>query len=72
MGTAANHPIGPALKPHILVPPFFRHRAVHAHVLDVHATMYVARLQSIGWHLDVYMSVDTLVWDVLFPTHETF
>ena len=41
MGTAANHPIGPALKPYIVVPPFFRHRAAHAHVLDVHVTLYV-------------------------------
>ena len=61
MGTAVNHPIGPTLKPHILVPPFFRYRAAHAYVLDVHATLYVARLQSIGWHLEVQMSVDTLV-----------
>ena len=61
MGTAVNHPIGPALKPYILVPPFFRHRAVYAHVLDVHDTVYVAWLQSIGWHLEVWMSVDTLV-----------
>ena len=72
MGIAANHPIGPALKPHILVPPFFRHRAAHAHVLDVRATLHVTRLQSAGWHLDVSMSVDALVWDVLFLTHETF
>ena len=69
MGTAVNHPIGPALKPHILVPPFFRHRAAHAHVLGVHVTMYVARLQSTGWHLEVYMSVDTLTDDVLFSAH---
>ena len=38
---------------------FLRYLAVHA-----------AWLWSRGWHLDVYMSVDTLVWDVLFPTHE--
>ena len=61
MGTAVNHPTGPVLKPHILVPPFFRHRAVHAHVLDVHVTLFVARVQIIGWHSNVYMSVDTLV-----------
>ena len=61
MGTAVNHPIGPALKPHILVAPFFRHRAVYSHVLDVHVTVYVARLQSAGWHLEVQMSVDTLI-----------
>ena len=41
MGTAANHPIGPALKPYIFVPPIFRHRAAHAHVLDVHVTLDV-------------------------------
>ena len=41
MGTAANHPIGPALKPYIFMSPFFRHRAAHAHVLDVHVTLYV-------------------------------
>ena len=41
MGTAANHPIGPALKPYIFVPPFFRYRVAHAHVLDVHVTLYV-------------------------------
>ena len=41
MGTAANHPIGPALNPYIFVPPFFRHRAAHAHVLDVHVTLDV-------------------------------
>ena len=61
MGTAVNHPIGPALKPHILVPPFVRLRAVHAHVLDVRVTLFVARVQIIGWHLNVQMSVDTLV-----------
>ena len=52
-GQRSYHLIGPALKPHILVPPFFRHRAAHAHVLGVHVTMYVARLQSTGWHLEV-------------------
>ena len=72
MGTAVNHPIGPALKPHILVPPFFRYRAVHAHVLDVRVTLFVARVHSAGLHLNVWMSVDTLVWDVPFPSHETF
>ena len=51
---------------------FFRYRAAHAHVLGVHVTMYVARLQSTGWHLEVYMSADTLTDDILFPAHETF
>ena len=41
VGTAVNHPIAPALKPYIFVPPFVRHRAAHAHVLDVHVTLYV-------------------------------
>ena len=41
VGTAANHPIEPALKLCIFVPPFVRHRAAHAHVLDVHVTLYV-------------------------------
>ena len=41
MGTAANHPIGPALKPYIFVPPIIRHRAAHAHALDVHVALYV-------------------------------
>ena len=52
-GQRSYHPIGPALKPHILVPPFFRHRAVYAHVLDVHVTLFVALVQNIGWHLNV-------------------
>lgn len=71
-GQRSYHPIGPALKLHILVPPFFRYRAAHAHVLGVHVTMYVAWLQSTGWHLEVQMSVDTLTDDVLFSAHETF
>ena len=41
VGTAANHPIGPALKLHIFVPPFFRHRVAHAHVLNVRVALYV-------------------------------
>ena len=41
MRTAANHPIGLTLKSYIFVLPFFRHRAVHAHVLDVHVTVDV-------------------------------
>ena len=41
VGTAANHPIGPALKLYIFVLPFVRHRAAHAHVLDVHVILYV-------------------------------
>ena len=52
-GQRSYHPTEPALKLHILVPPFFRYRAAHAHVLGVHVTMYVARLQSTGWHLEV-------------------
>ena len=41
VGTAANHPIGLALKPYIFAPLFVRHRAAHAHVLDVHVTLDV-------------------------------
>ena len=41
MGTAANHPIGPALKPYIFVPPFVCPRVAHAHVLDVRVALYV-------------------------------
>ena len=40
-GQRSYHPIGPALKRYIFVPPFVRHRAAHAHVLDVHVTLYV-------------------------------
>ena len=64
--------LGPPSKLHILVSPFFRYRAAHALVLGVHVTIYVARLQSTGWHLEVYMSADTLTDDILFPAHETF
>ena len=33
--------IGPALKLYIFMPPFVRHCAAHAHVLDVHVTLYI-------------------------------
>ena len=40
-GKRSYHPIGPALKLYISVLPFVRHRAAHAHVLDVHVTLDV-------------------------------
>ena len=40
-GQRPYHPIGPALKLYIFMPPFIRHRAAHAHVLDVHVTLDV-------------------------------
>ena len=52
-GQRSYYPIGPALKLHLLVSPFSRYCAAHAHALGVHVTMYVARLQSTGWHLEV-------------------
>ena len=52
--------------------PFFRYCAAHAHVLGVHVTVYVARLQSTGWYLEVQMSVDTLTYDVILSAPETF
>ena len=62
VGTAANHPIGLALKLYIFVPPFFRHRAAHAHVLDVHVAVYVnTGSRSIGWHSDAEMRVNALL-----------
>ena len=72
-GQRSYHPIGPALKRYIFVPPFVRHRAAHAHVLDVHVTLYVIKhgSRSKGWHSDVRMRVDTLIWDVLDPPNET-
>ena len=65
--------LGPLSKLCIFVPPFVRHRAAHAHVLDVHVAVYVnTGSRSIGWHSDAEMRVDTLLWDVLDPPHETF
>ena len=73
MGTAANHLIGHALKPCIFVPPFVSPRAAHAHVLDVHVTLYVKHgSRSIRWHSNVKMRVGALIWDALDPPHETF
>ena len=40
-GQRSYHPIGPALKQYIFMPPFVRHRVAHAHVLDVHVTLDV-------------------------------
>ena len=37
-GQRSYHPIGPALRLYIVMPPFVRHRVAHAHVLDVHVT----------------------------------
>ena len=41
MGTAVIASNCTALKPYTTVPPFVRHRAAHAHVFDVHVTLYV-------------------------------
>ena len=63
--------IGPALKQYIFMPPFARHRAAHAHVLDVRVTLYVnTGSRSTGWHSNAKMRVDTLIWDALYPPHE--
>ena len=43
-GQRSYHPIGPALKLYIFMPPFVRHCAAHAHVLDVHVTLDVRTL----------------------------
>jgi hypothetical protein len=54
------------------MPPFVRHCAAHAHVLDVHVTLYVKEngSRSKGWQSNVEMRVDTLIWDALYPPHE--
>ena len=54
------------------MPPFVRHCAAHAHVLDVHVTLYVKKhgSRSTGWQSNVEMRVDTLIWDALDPPHE--
>ena len=42
-------------------------------VLDVHVAVYVSTgSRSIGCHSDAEMRVDTLLWDVLYPPHESF
>ena len=72
VGTATNHPIGPALKPYIFVPPFVRHRAAHAHVLDVHVTLYVNTALEYWVAFRFVDESRQLIWDVLYPPHETF
>ena len=52
MRIASNHPIGPALKQCIFVPPIFRHRAARAHVLDVHGTLDV-RTQVVEYRVAI-------------------
>ena len=56
------------------MPPFVRHRVAHAHVVDVHVTLYVKKhgSRSKGWQSNVEMRVDTLIWDALDPPYEIF
>ena len=51
-GQRSYHPIGPALRLYIFMPPFVRHCVAHAHVLDVHGTLDV-RTQVVEYRVAV-------------------
>ena len=72
VGTAANHPIGPAFNPYIFVLPFVCHRAAHAHVLSVRVTLYVntASEYRVAFRCIDESRHDNM--DVLYPPHGTF